>query len=136
MSLTSQAFADHGRIPAKYTCDGVGVSPPLEFHGVPGSAVALALVVDDPDAPGGTFNHWRVWNLSPSLSRLAEGERPAGDQGKNGFGNVGWGGPCPPNGEHRYVFTLCALDGRIDAPEAIEAHAIAAARLTGRYSRQ
>src|SRR6185312_6897701 len=96
-------------IPAKYTCDGAGISPPLAFGGIPPNAKTLALVVIDPDAPSGPFRHWIVLNIPPSTTRVAEGAAPAGGmEAENGFGQRGWGGPCPPNGEHHYVFNLYA----------------------------
>jgi Raf kinase inhibitor-like YbhB/YbcL family protein len=111
LRLTSTAFAAGGAIPATYTCDGEDVSPDLEWEGVPASAGALVLVVDDPDANG--FIHWIVYDLTASergaLARAVSESPDAPPQGTNDFGRVGWGGPCPPSGEHRYRFTLSAL---------------------------
>jgi len=116
MRLFSPAFPDGGAIPARYTCDGADLSPPLVFEGVPPEAKALALLVWDPDAPGGVFFHWSAYNLSPKRQGLPEGvprrERVEEFlQGKNDFGRLGYGGPCPPPGDrpHRYVFRLYAL---------------------------
>jgi Raf kinase inhibitor-like YbhB/YbcL family protein len=140
MTLASPAFADNGEIPAKYGCSGGGqaVSPPLTIGGVPASAKSLALMVDDPDAPGGTFTHWLVWNIAPATTTVAEGLTPAGaSEGKNGYGKAGWGAPCPPSGEHHYVFTLYALDtAQVASSEEIPKHAVAQAKLVGRYARK
>ncbi len=124
MTLTSPAFGNDQSIPAKYTCTGQNVSPPLEWKGVPQNAKSLSLTVDDPDAPGGHFTHWQVTQIPPSATGIPEGGH-VGVEGTNGFGNRGYGGPCPPSGEHRYVFTLVALDegGR----------EVGRAQLTGRY---
>jgi hypothetical protein len=140
MTLASPAFANNGEIPAKYGCSGGGraVSPPLRISGAPASAKSLALMVDDPDAPGGTFTHWLVWNIAPTTTTVAEGLTPAGaSEGKNGYGKAGWGAPCPPSGGHHYVFTLYALDApQIASAEEIPKHAVAEAKLVGRYARQ
>ncbi|GAA1799160.1 YbhB/YbcL family Raf kinase inhibitor-like protein [Planosporangium flavigriseum] len=109
--VSSSAFGDGDEIPQRFTCDGADVSPPLEFSGIPVNSAELALVVEDPDAPGGTFTHWSMWGIDPSRSSLGEGEVPLGAvQGNNDFGRQGYGGPCPPPGRpHRYVFTVSAL---------------------------
>jgi Raf kinase inhibitor-like YbhB/YbcL family protein len=147
--LTSPAFVEGGAIPKEYTCDGAGKSPPLQWSGVPGSARALALICDDPDAPMGTFSHWVVHDLSPETTTLAEAISPdsgplAASQGKNDFGKTGYGGPCPPSGTHRYIFRLYALDAslnlgrgatRASVLKAIEGHIVAEGRLMGKYSR-
>ncbi len=144
MKITSSVFKHDGKIPSKYTCDGENISPPLQFVDVPTESKILALVMDDPDAPMGTFDHWVVWNLSPDLESIEEGEEPKGVQGTNGFGNMGYGGPCPPSGEHRYFFKLYALKVKIDLPvssrkkeleNALEGNVIEQATLMGRYSR-
>ena len=115
MHLTSTAFTEGGSIPRRYTCDGENVSPPLAWDGAPSDAKALVLIVDDPDARG--FIHWVAFDIASSgpSGELAEGASTAAGaprQGTNGFGKVGWGGPCPPKGKgpHRYVFALYALD--------------------------
>src|ERR1051325_11461887 len=102
MTLRSSAFANNAAIPAKYTCDGANVSPPLAISGVPPAAKSLALTVDDPDAPGGSFTHWLVWKIPPSTTSIAEGQH-LGTEEQNGFGKPGYGGPCPPSGLHHYV---------------------------------
>jgi hypothetical protein len=147
ITLRSPSFADGDTIPRVYTCDGDDVSPPLEWSGVPAATTELAVIVEDPDAPGGTFVHWVLWGLDAGLSGLGQGDMPAGArEGRNDFGRAGWGGPCPPRGSdpHRYVFTLLALSD----PLAVEAGAsadrvkraaegklLAEGPLTGRYGR-
>jgi Raf kinase inhibitor-like YbhB/YbcL family protein len=99
ITLRSPAFADGDTIPGVYTCDGDDVSPPLGWSGVPADAAELAIVVEDPDAPAGTFVHWVLWRLDPGQAGLGQGQVPAGvPEGRNDFGRVGWGGPCPPRG--------------------------------------
>src|ERR1043166_4090633 len=131
MTLTSSAFTNNGAIPAKYTCDGANLSPPLAISGVPPGAKSLALTVEDPDAPGGTFTHWLVWKIPPATTSIGDGQRP-GVEEQNGFGKYGYGGPCPPNGLHHYVFTLYAM-----ADEAMpsKGKVIAQTQLIGTYKR-
>lgn len=148
--LTSTAFEANGYIPAKYTCDGRNISPPLSWQGAPPEAASFALICDDPDAPVGTWVHWVLWNIPAGVSELAEGipgEQTLADgarHGKNGWGRAGYGGPCPPMGTHRYFFKLYALDTLLElAPGAskkrllsrIKDHILAEAELIGRYSR-
>jgi len=115
-TLTSAAFPAGGEIPARFTCDGEGVSPDLSWAGAPAGTAAFALLVDDPDAGG--FVHWIAYNLTGSdtgalpLGISASPDAPP--QGTNGFGAIGWGGPCPPSGEHRYAFRLMALPGPLE----------------------
>jgi Raf kinase inhibitor-like YbhB/YbcL family protein len=145
LSITSPAFANDGTIPVKYTCNGTNVTPPLEFGNVPLTAHSLALEVTDPDAPGGTFTHWLVWNIPISVTRFKEDDVPAGViQGLNGFGKNNYGSPCPPSGIHHYVFDFYALDDTLSLPasksrqdfeNAIEGHIVAQARLTGMYGK-
>jgi Raf kinase inhibitor-like YbhB/YbcL family protein len=108
--LTSSAFEEGQPIPQKYTCEGEDVSPPLTWSGAPEGTVSLALVVDDPDAPGGTFTHWLAWGIDVASGELGEGVTPPAE-GLNDFGSIGWRGPCPPpgHGRHRYIFRLYAL---------------------------
>jgi len=145
MKLTSSAFEDGGDIPAKYTCDGADVSPPLQISGVPGEARSLALVMDDPDAPRGTFDHWVVWNIPPDTTVIPEGASPRGVVGRNDFGKTAYGGPCPPSGTHTYRFKLYALDAMLELPAgstkkdlegAMKGHVLAEALLKGKYSRR
>jgi Raf kinase inhibitor-like YbhB/YbcL family protein len=138
--------AEGAAVDRRFTCDGEDVSPPLAWEGAPEGTAELALVVEDPDAPGGTFTHWLVWGLDPGETELPEGGEPAGLQGTNDFGAVGYGGPCPPAGEtHRYVFRLLALDAEtgLDAGAsrdgllaAVEGHVVAETQLTATYARQ
>jgi hypothetical protein len=144
--LTSPAFAAGADIPRKYTCDGEDVSPPLEWSGAPDDAPALALIVDDPDARG--WIHWVVLDMDGVQSGgLPEGFSASPDappQGTNDFGRLGWGGPCPPSGTHRYRFTLFALDAAIELPgaptaedvrAAMDGHVIDQAELIASYTR-
>jgi Raf kinase inhibitor-like YbhB/YbcL family protein len=144
MTITSPAFTNGGNIPSKYTCDGANLSPPLELHDVPATAKTLALIVDDPDAPSGTFTHWFVWNIDPKQRAIAEGARFP-NQGINDFGRTGYGGPCPPSGTHRYFFKLYALDRELALPSGpkrarleteMKGHIVAQTELMGRYARQ
>lgn len=150
MTLSSAAFAAEGTIPAKYTCDGENLSPALSWDAPPAGTKSLAVLVSDPDAPNKTFVHWVLYDLPPDLRQLPEGV-PAnpllsegGTHGKSDFGKFGYGGPCPPNGNHRYVFKLYALDKLLDLPpgasqaeviKAMEGHTLAEAELIGRYRR-
>lgn len=144
--VTSRAFADGADIPVRYTCDGDDLSPPLSWTEVPNGTRSLALVMDDPDAPRGTFTHWVLYDLPDDLRELGEGVVP-GTEGRNSFGRTGYGGPCPPPGDapHRYRFTLYALDiptvalengTREDLETKIDAHVLASTTLTGQYARQ
>jgi Raf kinase inhibitor-like YbhB/YbcL family protein len=145
-TLTSTAFQDGGSIPRKFSCDGENVSPALAWEGAPDDTGALALIVDDPDAGG--FVHWVVFDMtgtqSGGLAEAVSASPDAPPQGRNGFGKIGWGGPCPPSGTHHYQFTLLALDellGLNGTPRAEEVrqaaggHTIAQAQLTGTYRR-
>lgn len=125
-ALTSSAFSDGAGIPARYSCDGRNVSPPLAWSGVPAGTRALLLSVTDPDARG--FVHWLAWDLAPGLRGLAEGASGAlpdgAVEGRNDFGRTGWGGPCPPSGTHRYVFTLTALSVPLGLPRGTKLAAV------------
>jgi len=124
LSVTSPAFTDGGTIPQQYTCDGDDVSPPLAVRNVPSGAVELALLVEDPDAPGGTFVHWVAWGIDPGQPHIAPGA-PTPGSGKNGFGGTGYRGPYPPAGKpHRYVFTGYALSVRRDLGAGASADAL------------
>jgi Raf kinase inhibitor-like YbhB/YbcL family protein len=145
MQISSPAFGENQTIPAKYTCDGAETSPPLHIAGVPAPARSLVLVVDDPDAPGGTFDHWLLFDIPPQTTDLAEGKAAVGRSGTNGFGRTGYGGPCPPDREHRYFFRLYALDqelnlrqgvSRDDLEKAMQGHIMAQAQLMARYDRK
>jgi Raf kinase inhibitor-like YbhB/YbcL family protein len=145
LTLASQAFAEGEAIPARYSCEGDDVSPPLEWRGEPAATRSLALIVDDPDAPVGVFVHWLAWGIDPRRGALAEGESGA-VEGTNGFGTIGYRGPCPPpgHGPHRYFFRIYAVDGELDvAPGAerealertMEGRIVAEATLIGTYER-
>lgn len=150
--LQSTAFSPGGEIPMKYTCDGPDVSPALGWTDPPAGTKEFALITDDPDAPGGTWVHWVLYGMPPTLRKLSEG-LPATDtvadigrQGVNDFRRVGYRGPCPPRGPaHRYFFRLYALDAQITLPprkvkvdllKAIEGHVLGRAELLGRYQRR
>lgn len=109
LTVKSSSFLHNTSIPKKYSCDGEDKNPPLTIEGVPKESKSLALIVDDPDAPGGTFDHWVVWNIPPSTTRIAEHSVP-GTEGLNGARKLGYTGPCPPSGIHRYFFKVYALD--------------------------
>jgi Raf kinase inhibitor-like YbhB/YbcL family protein len=124
-TLTSTAFADGGAIPREFTCDGANVSPALSWSGAPAGTAALVLVVDDPDARG--FVHWLVLDLPGTDGDLPKGVDPAAaspQQGRNGFGQPGWGGPCPPSGTHHYAFTLTAIAAPLKLPDHPAASAV------------
>lgn len=148
MQITSNAFSEGERIPAEYTCEGENTNPELRIDGIPDGAKSLALIVDDPDAPGRTFTHWLMWNIAPDVRVIERGTVPDGVvQGENDAGEIGYMGPCPPEGHgtHRYFFTLYALD---DTPDLgadaskeelearIEAHKINEAQMMGVYERE
>lgn len=154
LTLTTAAFDDGGTIPDEYTCDGADVSPALAIDGAPENTAAFALVVDDPDAPGGTFTHWLLWNVPPGITEIPEGVATSATveslgsarQGTNDFGETGYRGPCPPTGDgpHTYRFTLYALDAELDVEaganvdavtSAVENATVAEAHITGEYGR-
>jgi Raf kinase inhibitor-like YbhB/YbcL family protein len=150
LEITSSAFADGEMIPNRYTCDGPDVSPDLAWSGVPETAQSLALICDDPDAPGGTWVHWVLFNIPADTDGLSSGIPPdatlesGARHGTNDFRRLGYGGPCPPGGTHRYFFKLYALDSAIDLEsgvdkaqllEAMEGHILAEAQLMGKYKR-
>lgn len=143
MELTSDAFRNDAAIPSRYTCDGDDLSPPLSISGIPAGAQTLALIVDDPDAPSGTWDHWISYDI-PITRAIAEGVSGLGTPGRNSWGRAGYGGPCPPVGTHRYFFTVYALDAALGLEagtrkqalvEAMSGHVLAEATLVGRYSR-
>ena len=149
MKLTSSAFKHEGKIPAKYTCDGDNIAPPLTISDVPPDAKSLVLIMDDPDVPkefreDGMWDHWVVFNIPPGLSGIKEGEEPDGTHGVGTGGNTNYFGPCPPDREHRYFFKLYALSTKLDLPEkatkqdvekAMEGNIVAQTELMGRYER-
>ena len=151
IKLTSAAFKDGQQIPGPYTCDGVNISPPLEWSGVPKTATTVAIIVDDPDAPSGTFVHWVLYNLPAENIGLVENVpasenlKAGGFHGKNDFGKFGYGGPCPPSGTHRYFFKIYALDSELslkagatkaELMKAMEGHIVLEGQLMGTYRHQ
>ncbi|KKS29218.1 MAG: YbhB YbcL family protein [Parcubacteria group bacterium GW2011_GWC2_42_11] len=142
--LRSPAFGDSQPIPSKYTCDGEDMSPPIAIEQIPKGATSLVLIVEDPDAPNGTWDHWVVFNIPPATTRIAEGEPPAGVQGRSSWNKTTYGGPCPPDGKHRYVFKVYALDSllrlsdqatKADVLEMMKGHILTTGELTGTYTR-
>lgn len=146
LTLSSPAFKHHEHIPSKFTCDGADVNPQLLIGNVPSGTKSLALIVDDPDAPRGTWVHWVVWNIAPDSKEIKEGTVPAGaHQGMNDFRQLVYGGPCPPSGTHRYFFKLYALDtvlslganaSKANLERAMQGHILARAELIGLYQRK
>jgi Raf kinase inhibitor-like YbhB/YbcL family protein len=150
MEIKSSAFKEGEVIPAKYACDNIDISPPLEWSQVPYGIKTFALICDDPDAPMGIFVHWILFNLPGNLPELQENVpklevlKNGARQGKNDFGKIGYGGPCPPSGTHRYYFKIYALDKELDSKpgiskkellKAMEGHILAEGQLMGRYKR-
>jgi Raf kinase inhibitor-like YbhB/YbcL family protein len=142
IKVSSSAFESNSTIPTRYTCKGKNVNPPLEFQGIPEEAESLAFIVDDPDAPTGTFTHWIVWNIEP-VAKIEEDSIP-GVEGRNDFRKIGYGGPCPPSGTHRYFFRVYALDrqlelkagaGRKELEGEMIGHIIAEGDLMGKSSK-
>ena len=146
MNLSSPDFSEGENIPERFTCEGKDMSPTLKIDGVPKEAKSLVLIVDDPDAPGGNFTHWLMWNVVPDLTEIAANRPPShAVQGVNDFGKSKYSGPCPPPGIHRYYFKLYALDTTLALPptskrkavdSAIKGHILAEATLMGRYARK
>ena len=151
MEIASSAFAQGGTIPAKYTCDGPDVSPPLAWSGVPEGTRSLVLICDDPDAPMGTWVHWVVVNIPPAMTTFSEGvskgnlDEQGIIQGMTDFRRPAYGGPCPPSGSHRYYFKLYALDTVLGVDStatkkqvvsAMKGYILAEAQLMGRYARR
>lgn len=146
MKLSSGTFRDGGTIPTEHTCDGADRSPPLAWSGTPAEARSLALICDDPDAPGKTWVHWVLFNIPPTVTALREGDFGGALQGMTDFRRVGYGGPCPPPGKpHRYFFKLYALDAHLplkagatkaDVERAMQGHVLAEAQLMGTFSRR
>ena len=151
MKIFSSAFTDGGMIPSSYTCDGENVSPQLQWLDVPPKTVTLALIADDPDAPVGIWVHWVVYNIPPAATGFAEAvpvDKKLSNgaiQGKNDFHQIGYGGPCPPGGTHRYYFKLYALDAKVSLPpgaakrdlvNAMSGHILQETQMMGKYKRQ
>ncbi len=145
LTITSTAFAEGANIPVKYTCGGESISPPIKWTGAPAATKSFALIMDDPDAPVGTFTHWVVFDIPATQSEIAEGAKGGGVQGQNGARGNGYTGPCPPFGTHRYFFKIYALDvasiglsegaARDQVEKALQGHILAQGSLMGRYGR-
>jgi len=151
ITVTSTAFTDGTTIPKQYTCEGKDMSPPLSWSGVPSSAKTVAMILDDPDAPMGTWTHWVIWNIPATTTTLSEGMAKDASvsggirQGKNSWPKTGYNGPCPPPGKaHRYYFTLYALDTSLSIPDssnrsqleaAMKGHILAQGQLLGMYAK-
>jgi len=151
IELNSSVFSQDGMIPSKYTCDGQNISPQLSWEAVPENTQSIALIADDPDAPSGTFVHWVLFNLPEETREISENvprEKTLHDgasQGINGFGKIGYGGPCPPSGTHRYYFKIYALDKKLELDpganktmllDAMQGHILGKGQLMGKYKRQ
>ena len=146
MKITSSSFQEGGDIPSKFSRDGQNINPALRIEGTPSNAKSLLLIMDDPDAPVGLFKHWLVWNIDPKTTDIAEKSVPKGAvQGTNDYPTLGYGGPQPPSGTHRYYFKIFALDQMLDlkagakraeVDAAMRGHVIAQGELMGRYSKQ
>ena len=144
--LSSPAFAEGGSIPQRYTCQGDSVSPELNWSEAPAGAKSFALIVDDPDAPGGTFTHWVLFDLPAGMKQLPESAGPIGVSGSNSASRAGYMGPCPPSGSHRYYFRLYALDvpslnlqagaARSEVEAAMKNNIVGTAETMGRYEKQ
>jgi Raf kinase inhibitor-like YbhB/YbcL family protein len=146
LHVTSTAFAEGQPIPEKYSCDGQNISPPLKWDGAPNNTKSVAIIVDDPDAPSGTFVHWVLYDVPGATTQLSEGSSGDGKEGVNGSGKTGYRGPCPPPGNaHRYYFHVHALDieslgnpgmSKQEAIAAMKGHVVAEGQLMGRYKRR
>ena len=143
LQITSPVFGHNQTIPKKYTCQGEDINPPLMISGIPEGTKSLALIMDDPDAPGGNWDHWLVYNIMPT-PEIKENSVP-GTQTRNDFGKVDYGGPCPPSGTHRYFFKLYALDGQLsfkgmpskrDLEKAMQGHILDNTELVGLYKKR
>ncbi|HSR10479.1 MAG TPA: YbhB/YbcL family Raf kinase inhibitor-like protein [Thermodesulfobacteriota bacterium] len=145
IGISSPAFQNNHSIPSRYACDGVNVNPPLMIQNVPGGTKSLALVLDDIDAPRGTYVHWILWNISPAEREIQENSVPEGAvQGLNDFRKNSYGGPCPPGRAHRYLFRIYALDfspkldprsTKADLEKIIEGHVLGRGEMVGKYQK-
>lgn len=142
LTVTSTAFEQMGEIPLKYTCEGENINPPLNIGNIPPGTKSLTLIMDDPDAPNGTFDHWIIWNIEPGKV-IAENSKP-GIEGNSSYGKPGYKGPCPPTGSHRYFFKVYALDSSLElkagadkktVEKAIQKHILAYGELIGIYKK-
>ncbi len=141
--IKSPVFEANKLIPEKYSCDGKEINPPITIEGTPEEAKSLALILEDPDAPSGTFDHWVVWNIPPTTTKIPENSAP-GTEGLNSLRQLGYTSPCPPHGTHRYFFKVYALDAELglgvksskqDLEKAMHGHIIAKGELIGLYRR-
>lgn len=150
MQITSSAFTEGSMIPVKYTCDGQGISPPLEWKNAPDGTKSFTLISDDPDAPAGTWVHWVAYNIPANVIKLDENVKPEKEfkngmrQGSNSWPKIGYGSPCPPSGIHRYYFKLYALDTVLNIKpgatktqvlQSMKGHVLAEVQLMGKYKR-
>ncbi|HDQ23159.1 MAG TPA: YbhB/YbcL family Raf kinase inhibitor-like protein [Candidatus Uhrbacteria bacterium] len=145
MKISSSAFAHNQKIPSQYTCDGANINPPLTISDLPQNAQSLVLIINDPDAPAGDWVHWLVWNINPQTKEIKENSVPPGaTEGITSSGIAGYGGPCPPSGEHRYFFKVYALDTKLNLMteadkrellQTMDEHVLDSAELIGLYSR-
>ena len=150
IKITSPVIEEGGMIPKKYSCDGEDISPPLHWENIPEDTISIALISDDPDAPAGTWVHWVIYNIPPETNELPENIPPynvlsdKSMQGKNDWGRIGYGGPCPPSGTHRYFFKIYALDTALNPKpgatkkellEIMQGHIIGEGQLMGKYNR-
>ncbi len=143
LTVDSPAFRHGDTIPSRYTCDGPNVNPPLRISQIPAATRTLALIMEDPDAPSGTWVHWVVWNIPPQLNQIPENGLPAQAlQGRNSWRHMRYDGPCPPSGTHRYLFRAVALDSvlhlsrdadRADLEQAMQGHILARGEVMGTY---
>ena len=151
MSILAEAFKEGENIPGEYTCDGENLSPAIFWSLKPTETKSIALIMDDPDAPGRTFVHWVLYNIPPETEKLNKGFpkdkilRDGTTQGMTDFGRIGYGGTCPPSGSHRYYFHIYAIDKKLDLPpgaargqvdDAMKGHIIAKGELMGKYKRR
>lgn len=144
LKITSPAFQHNGSIPSKYACDGENINPALNIEDIPEGTQSLALIMDDPDAPLGTWDHWIVWNIPPTKNKIEENSVP-GTQGANSARKQSYSGPCPPFGTHRYLFKIYALDTKLtlspnsrkkDLEKAMQGHTLAQGEIIGLYKRR
>ncbi len=151
MKIISSAFDEGAMIPEKYTCDNIDISPPLKWSSIPEGTKTFAIICDDPDAPMGTWVHWVIYNLPADINELSENIPPSeiltngAKQGRNDFGKIGYGGPCPPGGTHRYYFKVYALSKELmvesgitksELLKAMEGYILSEGKLMGRYKRR
>lgn len=143
LTISSTAFPNGGDIPSDYTCEGAGKNPPLNIEGIPKGTKSLVLIMDDPDAPNGTFDHWIVWNIPPD--KAIKADSTPGETGKNSRGENRYTGPCPPSGTHRYFFKVYALDDTLklnggaekrEVEDALKDHVLGYGELVGKYRKR